>query len=65
VAISNFGLITNIRAIAGSMAWERIEPSPIFTNDPAVMKLLSLDEAVTRLRNETQPADSRESRETT
>jgi predicted NAD-dependent protein-ADP-ribosyltransferase YbiA (DUF1768 family) len=54
------GLLTRedrleIRAIAGGLAWERIEPQRIFTDDPAVMKLLSLDEAVARLRDETQP----------
>jgi hypothetical protein len=54
------GLLTredrlNIRAVASGLAWERLEPQRIFTDDPAVMKLLSLDEAVTRLRNETQP----------
>jgi predicted NAD-dependent protein-ADP-ribosyltransferase YbiA (DUF1768 family) len=45
----------NIRAVASGLAWERLEPERIFTHDPAVMKLLSLDEAVARLRNETQP----------
>jgi len=54
------GLLTredrlNIRAVASGLAWERLEPGRIFTDDPAVMKLLSLDEAVARLRNETQP----------
>ncbi len=44
-----------IRAIAGGLAWERLEPQRIMTNDPAVMKLLSLGEAVARLRDETQP----------
>jgi predicted NAD-dependent protein-ADP-ribosyltransferase YbiA (DUF1768 family) len=45
----------NIRAVASGLAWERLEPERIFTDDPAVMKLLSLDEAVAQLRNETQP----------
>ena len=54
------GLLTredrlNIRAIASGLAWERLEPQRIFANDPAVMKLLSLDEAIRRLRDETQP----------
>ena len=54
------GLLTredrlNIRTIASGLAWERIEPQRIFTDDPAVMELLSLDEAVARLRDETQP----------
>jgi predicted NAD-dependent protein-ADP-ribosyltransferase YbiA (DUF1768 family) len=54
------GLLTRedrlqIRAVASGLAWERLEPQRIFTDDPAVMKLLSLDEAVTRLRDETQP----------
>jgi len=54
------GLLTredrlNIRAAASGLAWERLEPERIFADDPAVMKLLSLDEAVARLRNETQP----------
>jgi len=54
------GLLTredrlNIRAVASSLAWEQIEPRRIYADDPAVMKLLSLDEAVARLRNETQP----------
>ncbi len=44
-----------IRAAASGLAWERLEPARIFADDPAVMKLLSLDEAVARLRNETQP----------
>jgi hypothetical protein len=45
----------NIRAVASGLAWERLEPERIFTNDPAVIELLSLDSAVTRLRDETQP----------
>ncbi len=54
------GLLTRedrlrIRAVASGLAWERLEPQRIFTDDPAVMKLLSLDEAVARLRDETQP----------
>jgi predicted NAD-dependent protein-ADP-ribosyltransferase YbiA (DUF1768 family) len=54
------GLLTRedrlrIRAIASNLAWERLEPQRIFTDDPAVMKLLSLGEAVARLRDETQP----------
>ncbi len=54
------GLLTredrlNIRAVASGFAWERLELQRIFANDPAVMKLLSLDEAITRLRDETQP----------
>src|SRR6266508_4495518 len=54
------GLLTRedrlrIRAVASGLAWERPEPQRIFTDDPAVMKLLSLDEAVARLRDETQP----------
>jgi predicted NAD-dependent protein-ADP-ribosyltransferase YbiA (DUF1768 family) len=54
------GLLTRedrlqIRAVAGGLAWDRIEPQRIFADDPAVMKLLSLDEAIARLRDETQP----------
>jgi hypothetical protein len=54
------GLLTRedrlqIRAVASGLAWDRIEPQRIFADDPAVMKLLSLDEAVARLRDETQP----------
>src|SRR6266511_3803996 len=50
------GLLTredrlNIRAVASGFAWERLELQRIFANDPAVMKLLSLDEAITRLRD--------------
>jgi predicted NAD-dependent protein-ADP-ribosyltransferase YbiA (DUF1768 family) len=44
-----------IRAVASGLAWEGLEPQRIFTDDPAVVKLLSLDEAVARLRDETQP----------
>ncbi|MCI0389676.1 MAG: hypothetical protein MOB07_13065 [Acidobacteria bacterium] len=48
-----------IRAIASSLAWERLETQRIFTDDPAVMKLLylseSLSDTVRRLRDETQP----------
>src|SRR5262249_54688319 len=43
------------RAIPRGPPWERDGPQAIFTHDPAVMKLLSLDQAVTRLRDETQP----------
>src|SRR5262249_26621458 len=35
-----------IRAVTSGLAWERIEPLRIFADDPAVMKLLSLDEAI-------------------
>jgi predicted NAD-dependent protein-ADP-ribosyltransferase YbiA (DUF1768 family) len=45
----------DIRTVASGLAWERLEPGRIFTNDPAVMELLSLDSAVARLRDETQP----------
>jgi hypothetical protein len=54
------GLLTRedrlqIRAVASGLAWERLGPQRIFADDPAVMKLLSLDEAITQLRDETQP----------
>ena len=45
----------NIRAVASGLAWEGLESERIFADDPAVIKLLSLDESVARLRNETQP----------
>jgi hypothetical protein len=44
-----------IRTIAADFAWERFEPREILTNDPAVIELLSLSEAVARLRDEAQP----------
>jgi predicted NAD-dependent protein-ADP-ribosyltransferase YbiA (DUF1768 family) len=44
-----------IRTIATGLAWERIEPREMMTNEPAVMKLLSLSEAVERMRDEVQP----------
>jgi predicted NAD-dependent protein-ADP-ribosyltransferase YbiA (DUF1768 family) len=54
------GLLTRedrlqIRAVASGLAWDRIEPQRIFADDPAVMNLLSIDESVARLRDETQP----------
>jgi len=53
------GLLTRedrlrIRAIASGLAWERIEPRRTLTDDPAVIKLLSLGDAIARLRDETQ-----------
>ena len=44
-----------VRTIAAGLAWERIEPREILTNDPAVIELLSLSEAVARSRDEAQP----------
>ncbi len=44
-----------IRTIAAGLAWERIEPREILTNDPAVIELLSLGEAVARVRDDAQP----------
>src|SRR5262245_53388843 len=44
-----------IHTIAAGLAWERIEPREILTNDPAVIELLSLGEAVARLRDQAQP----------
>jgi predicted NAD-dependent protein-ADP-ribosyltransferase YbiA (DUF1768 family) len=54
------GLLTredriNIRAIASGLAWEQIDPQRIFIDDPAVMELLSLGDAVAQLKDETQP----------
>jgi hypothetical protein len=54
------GLLTReeklrIRTIAANFAWEGIEPREILTNDPAVIELLSLGDAVARLRDEAQP----------
>jgi len=54
------GLLTReerlrIRIIAANLAWDQIEPREILTNDPAVIELLSLSDAVARLRDEAQP----------
>ena len=54
------GLLTredrlDIRTIASGLAWEQIDPQRIFIDDPAVMELLSLGEAVAQLKDETQP----------
>jgi predicted NAD-dependent protein-ADP-ribosyltransferase YbiA (DUF1768 family) len=44
-----------VRTIAAGLAWERIEPREIMTNDPVARQLLSLSEAVLILRDEWQP----------
>jgi hypothetical protein len=54
------GLLTReeklrIRTLAANLAWDQIEPREILTNDPAVIELLSLSDAVARLRDEAQP----------
>ncbi|MCI0390544.1 MAG: relaxase MobL [Acidobacteria bacterium] len=44
-----------IRAEACRHGWERLEPPQILTSDPAAHQLLSLNEAIERLREEIQP----------